>query len=209
MAKNLLEFGTLAIAHFLALISPGPDFFLIVGTSVREGASRAVAVCVGIAAANGVYILFALTGFAMIKENPLIFAAIKTAGALYLLYLGMMLVKSSQRSICSVTEDEGEGKTVSAWGRLFAAGFLSAILNPKNAIFYLSLFTVIVSRQTPQGIQALYGLWMFLAVLCWDWLVARTAGNEGVRRRLNHYTHLIEKGSGCVLFFLGALLLLR
>lgn len=208
MAKYLLEFGTLAIAHFLALISPGPDFFLIVGTSVREGASRAVAVCVGIAAANGVYILSALTGFAMIKENPFIFAAIKTAGALYLLYLGLMLLKTPQRSVCTAAAGE-EGKPASSWGRLFAAGFLSAILNPKNAIFYLSLFTVIVSRQTPQGIQALYGLWMFLAVLCWDWLVSRTTGNEGVRRRLNHYTHLIEKGSGCVLFFLGALLLFR
>ena len=39
-------------------------------------------------------------------------------------------------------------------------GFLSAILNPKNAIFYLSLFAVIVDKNTPHGIQALYGLWI-------------------------------------------------
>ncbi|UPU34772.1 LysE family translocator [Geomonas paludis] len=208
MSKYLVEFAALATAHFLALISPGPDFFLIVGTSVREGTARAAALCAGIAAANGAYILLVLTGFAFIKQTPLLFTAIRTAGALYLVYLGLMLLKPSQHPVGSSLPAEGEsGGTTRR--RQFAAGFLSAILNPKNAVFYLSLFTVIVSRETPQVIQVGYGLWMVGAVFFWDLLIARLAGSEKVRYRLDRHAHWIEKGSGGALLLLGAVLLLR
>ncbi|MBU5639062.1 LysE family transporter, partial [Geomonas sp. Red69] len=93
--------------------------------------------------------------------------------------------------------------------RLFTAGFLSAILNPKNAVFYLSLFTVIVSRDTPQAIQPCYGVWMVLAVFFWDLSIARLAGSEKVRCRLDRHAPWIEKCSGGVLLLLGAVLLLR
>lgn len=207
MSQFIPEFGTIALAHFLALISPGPDFLLIVAASVRVGASRATGVCVGIAAANAIYILFALTGFAVIKENPLLFAAIKAACALYLIYLGGMLLKASRRRACAVAPDQ-DGQA-SSWGRLFATGFLSAILNPKNAVFYLSLFAVIVDQRTPRGIQALYGFWMFLAVLGWDLLVARSMGSHKVRCHLDNSSHWIEKCSGGFLLVLGAGLLFR
>jgi len=208
VSKHLVEFATLATAHFLALISPGPDFFLIVGTSVREGAKRAAALCAGIAAANGVYIAIALTGFAFLKEAPLLFTVLRTAGALYLLYLGFMLLKPSQSGGGTTLTQKAETGGESGY-KQFAAGFLSAILNPKNAVFYLSLFTVIVSRETPQVIQAGYGLWMVLAVLMWDLLVARLAGSEKVRESLDRHTHWIEKGSGGILFVMGAALLIR
>ncbi|WP_224960832.1 LysE family translocator [Geomonas subterranea] len=208
MSKYPVEFAALATAHFVALISPGPDFFLIVGTSVREGAARAAGLCAGIAAANGAYIFLALTGFACIKQTPLLFTSLRTAGALYLLYLGLMLLKPSQRPVHSPLTVEAE-RTATCRRRLFTAGFLSAILNPKNAVFYLSLFTVIVSRDTPQAIQACYGVWMVLAVFFWDLSIARLAGSEKVRCRLDRHAPWIEKCSGGVLLLLGAVLLLR
>jgi len=208
MSKYLLEFGTLAIAHFLALISPGPDFFLIVGTTVREGRSRTMGVCVGIAAANGLYILFALTGFAILKSNPIVFETVKVIGALYLLYLGTMLLKASQRTLGADSTGQGDGPA-KPWDRLLRMGFLSAVFNPKNAIFYFSLFAVIVDKNTPQAIQAVYGVWMVCAVLCWDLLIAWTIGSERVQRYLNCYTHWIEKGSGGILIIVGGVLLFR
>jgi threonine/homoserine/homoserine lactone efflux protein len=208
LSKYLLEFGTIAIAHFLALISPGPDFFLIVGTSVREGVSRTMGVCFGIAAANGLYILAALTGFAILRNNPLFFGAMKAMGALYLIYLGFMLLKASKLTICRDAASQ-YNKPNKSWSQLFGMGFLSAILNPKNAIFYLSLFTVIVDKNTPQEIQAIYGLWMFCAVLCWDLLIVWSIGSARVKGYLNNQTHRIEKASGGTLLILGVILLFR
>ncbi|GFE62818.1 LysE family translocator [Geobacter sp. AOG2] len=207
MSKYLLEFGAIAVAHFLALISPGPDFFLIVGTAARQGRARAAAVCFGIAAANGLYILLALTGCAVVKNRPLLWASLKTAGALYLLYLAVLLLRAPPRA------DRGaavpEKVAASSRFRSFGAGFLSAALNPKNAVFYLSLFALIVDPKTPAGVQAVYGAWMFCAVLGWDLLVARTIGNGRVTRYVDGSAHWLEKGSGIVLFILGIIMLVR
>jgi len=208
VSTYLVEFATLATAHFLALVSPGPDFFLIVGTAARVGALRAAGLCAGIAAANGIYILFALTGFAFLKQTPLLVTVLKSAGSLYLVYLGLMLLKASRGPIPTAVRREAQ--TGGTGGKsLFAVGFLSAILNPKNVVFYLSLFTVIVSRDTPQTIQACYGVWMVLAVLLWDLAIARVAGSEKVMCRLDRHSHWIEKGSGGTLLVMGALLLFQ
>lgn len=208
MSHYLVEFGALAVAHFLALISPGPDFFLIVGTAARQGIGRGAAVCCGIAAANGLYILFALTGCAMVRDHPLLWGAMKTAGALYLLYLAVMLLKAPPRAVCDGTPVP-EHVPAGSRHRAFGSGFLSAALNPKNAVFYLSLFALIVSPRTPAGIQALYGLWMFCAVLGWDLLIVWTIGNGRVTRYVNSSARWLEKGSGIVLLILGIVMLVR
>ncbi|QEM67493.1 LysE family translocator [Geobacter sp. FeAm09] len=208
MSHYLLEFGALAVAHFLALISPGPDFFLIVGTSARQGPGRGAAVCCGIAAANGLYILLALTGCAMVRDHPLLRDGMKTAGALYLLVLAVMLLRAPRHTAGGAA---AAPERVPAGSRLrtFGAGFLSAALNPKNAVFYLSLFALIVPPTTPALVQALYGIWMFCAVLCWDLFIVWTIGNGRVTRYVNGSARLLEKGSGIVLFILGIVMLIR
>lgn len=56
------QFLIIVAAHFLALISPGPDFFLVARTSIAAGWKRATGVCLGIALANGVFIVAAFGG---------------------------------------------------------------------------------------------------------------------------------------------------
>ena len=70
------QFLVIAGAHFLALLSPGPDFFLIVRSAVINGARVASGVCVGIALANGVYIGLAISGVAVLQEVAGLFAVL-------------------------------------------------------------------------------------------------------------------------------------
>lgn len=56
-------FPALALAHFVALLSPGPDFFLLVGYAVRYRMRGSTGLCVGIAVGNGLYILLAIIGW--------------------------------------------------------------------------------------------------------------------------------------------------
>ncbi len=198
----LLEFTGLALAHFLALLSPGPDFFLITGNSVRHGLRGAAGICAGIAAANGLYILLALVGFGAIRDRPWIFLSMKFAGALYLIYLGFMLLRSRSRKLFNESDGSGDERP-SCLGRQFAAGFASGILNPKNALFYLSLFSLLVNKETPTLLQSLYGFWMFGLVLLWDLFIAWSIGSDRVRRMLNAQIHRIEQGAGIVLLTMG------
>ena len=91
-------------------------------------------------------------------------------------------------------------------GRQFMVGFLSAIFNPKNAVFYLSLFTVMVSAETSLDIRVLYALWMVAVVLVWDMGVAAAFGRERVKRLLGRWVFRIEKVSGLLLTVFGVLL---
>lgn len=81
-------------------------------------------------------------------------------------------------------------------------GLTSGLLNPKNALFYASLFTLLAG--TAREVQALYGLWMVSVVLGWDLLVAVAAGHPYVVRRFVKHLRWIERGTGGVLLTIAA-----
>jgi len=194
----------IATAHFLALLSPGPDFFLILQAALRLPLRYAFLVCAGIAAANGVYLVVAVLGLETVREMDTLMRLLRWLGGGYLVYVGVMLLRTPQRSLDA-------GAPVSALhvpgvGRQFMVGFLSAIFNPKNAIFYLSLFTVMVSAETSLEIRVLYALWMVAVVLAWDMGVAAAFGRERVKRLLGRWVFRIEKVSGLLLTVFGVLL---
>ncbi len=199
-----MEFLLVATAHFLALLSPGPDFFLILQAALRLPLCCAVSVCAGIAAANGVYLLIAVLGLETVRDMNNLMLILKFLGSGYLIYIGVMLLRIPPRNL-------DEGKPVMAlhrpgMRRQFLVGFLSAIVNPKNAIFYLALFTVMVSTNTPLLIRSLYALWMVGIVFVWDLGVAMVFGNSRVKLWLGRWVFRIEKLSGFLLAGFGILL---
>mgnify|MGYP000504203336 CR=1 FL=1 len=199
-----MEFILIASAHFLALLSPGPDFFLILQATLRLPLRYAFMVCAGIAAANGIYLAVAVLGLETVREMNTLMMVLKWLGGGYLTYVGLMLLRAPRRSL-----DTGapvNALHAPALGRQFVVGFLSAIFNPKNAIFYLSLFTAMVSAETPLGTRILYALWMVTVVLVWDAGVAIAFGQVRVKRMLGQWVFRIEKVSGLLLAVFGILL---
>ncbi len=202
-----MEFLFIASAHFMALLSPGPDFFLIMQTALRLKLRYAFAVCTGIAVANGVYILFAVTGLEAVKQMPTLMLFLQYAGSAYLAYIGILLLRAPMRTL-----DSGEPVGilhVQNEKKQFMIGFMSGILNPKNAIFYLSLFTVMVSPRTNLTVRSLYGCWMFGIVLVWDMSVALLIGHRRIKNMLGRWLFRIEKFSGVMLTCFGILLAIK
>lgn len=91
-------FPALALAHFMALLSPGPDFFLLVGYAVRYRLRGSVGLCLGIAAGNGLYILLVVIGSGLLRQTPLLFTIIEPLGAAYLLWGGPSTVEKPRRA---------------------------------------------------------------------------------------------------------------
>ncbi|MHA3902985.1 LysE family translocator [Castellaniella sp. WN] len=209
------QFLIIAAAHFLALLSPGPDFFLIARTSLSAGWRVASGACVGIALANGVFIVTAFTGTAALRPDGALFIGLQTAGCAYLLYLGSLFIRHAGRDRLDLPGDQAAGPACSsaAWRRSAGMGFLSGILNPKNALFYASLAALLTGPHAGAGWKAVYGAWMFGAVLGWDVLVAVMIGNRTVLRRFTRSLPWLERISGIVLILLAlgvmALLMLR
>ncbi|MGL6313169.1 LysE family translocator [Vibrio sp. WXL103] len=194
-----VAFPALAIAHFLALLSPGQDFFLIVAHSIRHRLHGSRFICLGVALGNALYIGLAIFGQTIIRDNQVIYFLVEAIGGLWLVWLGCALLKTNKRN----TDFSFEQIPVPSVSKQLALGFNSALLNPKNALFYISLMTVILGNDVTLIQQASCGVWMFFAVLVWDLFIASFIGQPSVQRPLSNYIYQIERAAGLVLGFLG------
>lgn len=190
------QFFAVATAHFLALLIPGVDFFLIARSTMNSGWRTASGACVGIALANGLFIAAAFSGLSVIS-HPLLLGAIQAIGGVFLTYLGIVFFRSPSQII-----DAGASPAIrTSWSKNLGLGFTSGLLNPKNALFYVSL-AAIVSSASPVSL-ALYGAWMFSVVLLWDLLLAVTLGSKRTLRRFFRYLPWLTKAAGGFLLLLG------
>ena len=197
-------FLIIALAHFLALLSPGPDFFLVARTSVSSGWRVASGACLGIALANGAFIAMAFTGLSVLQEGSLLFTTLQLAGAGYLLYIGVLFLRHAGQTQLGAVAGQ---QAAQGWWRGLAMGFLSGILNPKNALFYASLASMVSNASV--GWKTTCAVWMFSVVLLWDLLVAMAIGNQRVLRRFARALPWLERASGVMLVLLAAALLVH
>ncbi|WP_459547558.1 LysE family translocator [Nocardia sp. X0981] len=201
------QFAAVAGAHFLALLSPGPDFLLIAHSSMTTGWRRATGACAGIAAANAVFIVIAFAGLSILRPGALAFTAVQIAGAGFLIYLGTGILRAAGATSIESAPAGESVRTARAWWKLAATGFASAALNPKNAFFYAGLAGV-ATVDASTGQLVAYGLWMFAVVLGWDLLVSVLVGNRVVMTGFARALPALERISGVALIVLGLGILL-
>ncbi|HEF0009078.1 MULTISPECIES: LysE family translocator [Citrobacter] len=198
-------FPALALAHFVALLSPGPDFFLLVGYAVRYRMRGSAGLCVGIAIGNGLYILLAIIGWGILRQLPLLFKVIELLGALYLLWIGSLLIRSRPQTLTGADAQS----TCPGFGKQLLLGLGSSLLNPKNALFYLALMTALLGPSVTLLQQTMSGIWMTSVVLFWDLLIVMFIGLPQIQRRLTRGILWIERIAGGVLIIFGCAIALR
>ena len=198
-------FPALVLAHFVALLSPGPDFFLLAGYAVRYRMRGSTGLCVGIAIGNGLYILLAIIGWGILRQLPLLFTIIELLGAIYLLWIGSLLIRSRPQTLTGADARS----TCPGFGKQLLLGLGSSLLNPKNALFYLELMTALLGPSVTLLQQTMSGIWMTSVVLCWDLLIVMFIGLPQIQRRLTRGILWIERIAGGVLIIFGCAIALR
>ncbi|HBH7007856.1 LysE-family transporter [Citrobacter freundii] len=198
-------FPALVLAHFVALLSPGPDFFLLAGYAVRYRMRGSTGLCVGIAIGNGLYILLAIIGWGILRQLPLLFTIIELLGAIYLLWIGSLLIRSRPQTLTGADARS----TCPGFGKQLLLGLGSSLLNPKNALFYLALMTALLGPSVTLLQQTMSGIWMTSVVLCWDLLIVMFIGLPQIQRRLTRGILWIERIAGGVLIIFGCAIALR
>lgn len=203
MRNYWLEFSQVALAHLLAVASPGPDFAIVLKQSLVHGRRLAIWTSLGVGAAILVHVSYSLLGLGwLIRSSTTWFNTVKYAGAAYIAWLGVQALRAKPRT---AMEEPAEASGRAAGGPAprgaFVTGFLTNALNPKATLFFLSLFILVISPETPKSIQALYGGWMALATAGWFCLVAVLFTHPDVRRRFLRHGHWIDRALGVL--FLG------
>ena len=212
MSEPWGEFAQVALAHLLAVASPGPDFALVLRQSLAHGRRTAVWTSVGVGAGILLHVVYSVLGIGLlIKGSDGWFAAVKYAGAAYIAWLGVQALRARPRAGQPGEGAAEAGGAVRAQERAeptaraaWTTGFLTNALNPKVTLFFLALFVMVVSPQTPKWVQAGYGLWMAAVTVAWFALVSVLFTHEPVRRRFMRQGHWIDRALG-VVFLLFAL----
>lgn len=189
------QFLAVGVAHFLALLIPGVDFFLVARTAMTSGWRNASGVCVGIASANGIIIAAAFTGLSLIS-NPVILDVVQAAGGVFLTYVGVVFLRA--RPSAELAEQRVVRTT---WVRNLGLGLASGLLNPKNALAYVS-FAAALTDASP-GSLVLFGAWMVTIVLAWDLFVAIMLGSERASAKLARILPWLTRIAGAFLVLLG------
>ena len=196
---------TLVFIHLCALVTPGPDFFLLVGYAARYRMRGSAGLCVGIAIGNGLYILLAIIGWGILRQLPLLFTIIELLGALYLLWIGSLLIRSRPQTLTGADARS----TCPGFGKQLLLGLGSSLLNPKNALFYLALMTALLGPSVTLLQQTMSGIWMTSVVLFWDLLIVMFIGLPQIQRRLSRGILWVERIAGGVLIIFGCAIALR
>ncbi|KEO51318.1 LysE family translocator [Thioclava pacifica] len=131
---TILHWSTFLTAAVLLNLSPGPDIAFILGQTIRGGRKSGFAAMGGIWTGALVHASFAAAGLsAILASSATAFAAVKWAGAAYLIYLGIKALRSRGGSFVS----EAQSGLVSALV-IWRQGVFVSLLNPKVAIFFLA-----------------------------------------------------------------------
>lgn len=187
----------------LAVVSPGGDFAMVTRNSYLYGKQQGMMTALGIACACWVHITYTLLGIGLLlKSEAWLFHGVKILGALYLIYLGWQTTK--QQVVLHDGDQTQQQSLITSWKN----GFLTNALNPKTTIFILTLFTQVVSEQTPIWVQLGYGLFISLAHLIWFCLVAQFLSTPVLRNRLLAKQKIANGVIGGILILLGVLLLM-
>jgi len=203
----LNEFVILAIANAFAVASPGVDFALVLKNTLQSGKSAGFATAIGIGLGITVHMTYTLLGVALIISNtPAIFQAVKIIGAVYLVWIAYQSFQSRKQN------GETEVNSYSfeqPWYKSMRQGFIVNVLNPKVTMFFLALFTNIVSINTPYKIQFLYGVWLVLYAMLWFIFVAWIFSRKQVRVWYMQHGHYIDWTMGVFLLIIAVRLVLN
>ncbi len=193
--SELLTLASIGLVQLMAVISPGPSFLITARTAVARSRLDGVKVALGLGAGTVIWAGAALFGLnALFHAVPVLFLAMKFAGALFLLWIAYMIFVHAKEPL----KIEGAAEA----GNPFWRGFWVQLSNPKVMVFFGSIFIAMLPANPP--------LWMLLTLLFivsfnevwWYSVVALFFGAGPVRAFYLRAKAWIDRVTG---LFLGAL----
>ena len=195
--ENLTLIGTITIVHLIWLISPWPDLIMTIKNSLSYSRKTGIWTAVGFGLWMAIHISYCVAGLAiLISKSILLFNLIKYLGAVYLIYIWIQSYRSRSSKI--TIEKQTIKNDISALSAV-KIGFLTNILNPKVTLFFLSIFTFVITPSTPIYIITIVSIIMILNTIIWFSLVATLFTHSKIRTTFYKFQWTINKIFGWLL----------
>lgn len=161
---------SILLAHTLAVMSPGPDFVMILKNSLTYSRRSGYFTAVGFGAGAAIHLSYCFTGIAiLLKEIPLLYQVLKMIGALYLCYLGIQCFRAKP---LTRTPREGAHFKRSDFNS-FKDGLFTNLLNPKATLFLMGLIGLSWNQFRATWQKGLVFFMIIFITIFWFVLVAR------------------------------------
>ncbi|MDO8658912.1 MAG: LysE family transporter [Candidatus Levybacteria bacterium] len=200
--EYLTIFITVAIAHFLAVISPGPDFIMITRNSLLYSRKTGVYSALGLGLGILVHVTYSLIGLGLlISKSIVLFSIIKYLGAAYLIYIGYKSLTAKHTNIGTEHIDIKK-KNLNKF-QAIKMGFITNVTNPKATLFFLSLFTLIVGPSISLYFKVIMGVEMSFVTFAWFAFISILFSHRIIKKRVTGIQHFAERFIGVILIALG------
>ncbi|WP_299898149.1 LysE family translocator [uncultured Aquimarina sp.] len=201
---GIINFEAFILAGILLNLTPGADTMYILGRSISQGKKSGILSALGITTGALIHCLAAALGLSvLLAKSALAFQLIKYAGAIYLVYLGIQLLRSKTVQNFEVNENIENHINYS---KIYVSGILTNILNPKVALFFLAFLPQFIS---PEAVEnhipfMILGLTFVTTGTIWCLFLAFFAAKLSDRIRKNYKIKTwLDKFTGTTFILLG------
>ena len=184
----------------IAVIVPGPNFFITIQSAISKNDHSVFFVVLGIVIGTFIWAVLSLYGLAFLLKNaPNLYMAFKIIGGIYLIYLGIKLILNKE----DIKEIELAKEEINSYTKSFFVGVFTNLSNPKTAMFITSLFATITTTETT-NIQMVFLVFLILLIsTIWYSLVALIFKKEYLKKLYIRFKKAIEYISGTIFIGFG------
>lgn len=201
---HFASLATVAIVSLIAAISPGPDFFIVLRNSLSYSRKAGLLTALGVSLALIIHLTYTMVGIGvLIAESQLAYNIIKYVGVIYLLYLGFSSLKSSFKKASEINLHYAKDNLQISSTTALSQGFLTNVLNPKCALFFISLFSQFIDSNTPAIIRIEYAVVNWSVSLGWFLLLSYLVTAPWFLGRIAQFRLYIDRVMGIGLIFLS------
>lgn len=195
------EFLSLMAVFIVAAVTPGADFACVTRESVVHGRRAGIVAAIGVGSAIMFHVTYTVLGIGLIVAQSIIaFTIVKWLGAAYLVWLGVHSFRAPAPAMPDVNAAAERQRPLR---RSLTIGALTNLLNPKATLFFVSLFSTIVSPSTPIAIQFGYGVTMSIVLAAWFSIVAVFFTTRTARAAFARLGRWFNRATGLMLIALG------
>lgn len=189
--------------HFLALASPGPDFIVVLRSSLAGKLRRTLFCCAGIALGVASHLLLAYFGLSLIlSQSGFLYSVIVVIGCVWLINMGLSGLKSQGSNFSGVNQIDYSNHFTA-----FRDGYLTNLLNPKALVYFVSVISPFVRLGEENILYAAVGFIFTIMTFIWFSFLAVSLNTFVVRKLFEKYACYIDRFFSIVILGLACYML--
>ena len=189
-----------ALAHLFAVMSPGPDTAIIIREVSFNKRKGGLLCAFGIGVGILIHCYLAIFGIStLLISNSITGDLISIAGSLYLIFIGILSFKGESH----------KSKKSQLQASSFINGFITNIFNIKAFVFFISLFTIILSEDITSIEKIFIPIYFAIATSMWFSFLTIVLTHKNIQKRWLPVQEIINRISGSILIGIGCLILIN